>query len=295
MEDAMRDGYRARMRRVLDHIDRHIDGDLGLETLSGVAAFSKYHFHRQFAASVGVTLHRYVQLVRMKRASYRLAFRDGDTVTDIAMDAGYEAPEAFARAFRQRFGQAPTAFRHAPDWATWLLALGPLASTRMATMQNGFAPGQVSIVEVPATAVAVMDHRGDTRRLGATIRRFIAWRKATGLVPKVSATFTIFHDPEPARPEDFHIALCAATHPAVPAQAWGAGVTEGVIPAGRCAMLRVIGHSQDLGPAATFLYRDWLPDSGEEPRGFPLYCQRLSFFPDVPEHEAITDLFLPLR
>jgi len=59
--------------------------------------------------------------------------------------------------------------------------------------------------------------------------------------------------------------------------------------------LRVVGSSDDLEPAALFLYRNWLPASGEETRDFPLYCQRVSFFPDVPEHEAITDLFLPLR
>jgi hypothetical protein len=42
--------------------------------------------------------------------------------------------------------------------------------------------------------------------------------------------------------------------------------------------------------AALYLYRDWLPGSGEETRDFPLYCQRVSVFPDVPEHEAITDM-----
>jgi hypothetical protein len=29
---------------------------------------------------------------------------------------------------------------------------------------------------------------------------------------------------------------------------------------------------------------------GEEPRDFPLFCQRISFFPDVAEHEAVTDI-----
>jgi AraC family transcriptional regulator len=28
---------------------------------------------------------------------------------------------------------------------------------------------------------------------------------------------------------------------------------------------------------------------------FPIYCQRLSFFPEVPEHEAVAELFLPLK
>ena len=35
--------------------------------------------------------------------------------------------------------------------------------------------------------------------------------------------------------------------------------------------------------------------SGEEARDFPIYCQRLSFFPEVPEHEAVAELFLPLK
>ncbi|WP_232479122.1 AraC family transcriptional regulator [Roseomonas rosulenta] len=293
MTNATLERYLARMRRVLDHIDRHIDDELDAEALSGVAAFSKYHFHRQFTATVGISLHRYVQLVQMKRASYRLAFRDGATVTGVALDAGYQTPEAFARAFRQRFGQAPRDFRCAPDWASWLLALRPLKDARTITMQNVFTPDQVRIVDVPDTMVAVMQHRGDAARLGATIRRFIAWRRAARLTPGTSATFTIFHNPEPARPEDFHVDLCAATRRAIPAGPHG--VTPGVIPGGRCAVLRVIGSSDDLGPAATFLYRDWLPSSGEEARDVPLYCQRLTFFPDVPEHEAATDLFLPLR
>jgi hypothetical protein len=37
--------YHARMQRVLDHIDRHLDDDLDLDALSSVAAYSKYHFH----------------------------------------------------------------------------------------------------------------------------------------------------------------------------------------------------------------------------------------------------------
>jgi AraC family transcriptional regulator len=107
--------HHARMQRVLDHIDRHLDEDLDLDALSSVAAYSKYHFHRQFTATFGLSVHRYVQLARMKRASYRLAYTDAQSVTDIAMDAGYDAPDAFARAFRQRFRQSPSSFRKSPE------------------------------------------------------------------------------------------------------------------------------------------------------------------------------------
>src|SRR5258708_659902 len=47
--------YHARMQRVLDYIDQHLDGDLDLETVSRVAAFSKFHFHRQFTATFGLS------------------------------------------------------------------------------------------------------------------------------------------------------------------------------------------------------------------------------------------------
>jgi AraC family transcriptional regulator len=43
------------------------------------------------------------------------------------------------------------------------------------------------------------------------------------------------------------------------------------------------------------LYTAWFPQSGEELRDFPLYYQRVKFFPDVPENEAITDIFPALR
>jgi AraC family transcriptional regulator len=156
--------YHARMQRVLDHIDRHLDDDLDLETMSGVAAFSKFHFHRQFTATFGVSVHRYVQLARMKRASHRLAYRDAQSVTDIAMDAGYDAPDAFARAFRQRFGQSPSSFRKSPDWEPWLAAFGPLDNARSKLMQTTYTPDDVTIRDVPP-------RRWRSWSIGATRRR----------------------------------------------------------------------------------------------------------------------------
>ena len=286
--------YHARMQRVLDHIDRHLDDDLDLGALSGVAAFSKFHFHRQFTATFGLSAHHYVQLARMKRASYRLAYRDAQSVTDIAMEAGYDAPDAFARAFRQRFGQSPSSFRRSPDWEPWLAAFGPFDNARSTLMQTTYDTDDVTIREMAPTPVAILEHRGDPATIGASIQRFIAWRKAAGLPPKTSPTFNVFHsDPRTTPPAEYRLDLCVGTDR--PIEPNGERIEAGTIPGGRCAVLRVVGGTDDLEPAALYLYRDWLPASGEEARDFPLYCQRLAFFPDVPEHEAIADLFLPLK
>lgn len=161
-------------------------------------------------------------------------------------------------------------------------------------MQKTFSMDDVTIAETPPIPVAVMEHCGDPAAIGATIQRFIAWRKANGLGPKVSATYNVLHsDPRIAPAAEYRLDLCAGTDRAIVPD--DGQVEAGLIPGGRCAVLRVIGSSDNLEPAALFLYRDWLPQSGEEARDFPLYCQRVSFFPDVPEHEAVTDLFLPLE
>jgi AraC family transcriptional regulator len=294
MTKTAQQNYNDRMRRVLDYIDQNLDNELGLEALASVAAFSKFHFHRQFTAVFGVSVHRYVQMLRMKRAWHRLAFRKGDTVTDIALDAGYEVPEAFGRSFKQIFGQTPSAFRRAPNWAPWLAAFEPFTQARTILMKDNFTADLVRIIGMPATTVAVMEHRGDPAYIGNTIQRFIAWRKSARLSPDRHATFNIFHtDPLTIPPSESHIDLCVATDQ--PLQAQDDRVETGLIPAGRCAVLRLTESDGNLEPGFTYLYREWLPSSGEEMRDFPPYCQRVTFFPDVPEHEVVTDLFLPLQ
>ena len=158
---------------------------------------------------------------------------------------------------------------------------------------TSYSHDQVSIVDFPATPVALMEHRGNPAALGDTIRRFIAWRKSQGLSPKVSATYNILYsDPETAAPDDYRIDLCVGTDREI--EPTGDGIRAGLIPEGRVATLRLLGSTDHLRAAVSWLYGEWLPASGEEPRDFPLFVQRVRFFPDVPENEAVTDIFLPL-
>ena len=293
MKPAATKTYHARFQRALRYIDEHLDEDLSLEVLSGVAAFSKYHFHRQFTRLLGVTVHQYVQMVRSKRASYRLAFRADQSVLEIALDSGYEGPEAFSRAFKQRTGQNPSEFRKQPDWIPWHAAHQPVGKTRGMRMTASHADEQIRFVDFKETRVAVLEHRGDPITIGDSIRRFIAWRKGMALPPRSSATFNILYDdPSTTAPEAFRLDLCAVTEREIAPN--DAGVVVKMIPGGRCAVLRHTGADDGLAAALRYLYADWLPRSGEALRDFPPYLQRVTFFPDVPEGEAVTDIFLPL-
>lgn len=294
MTEAAANACFVRFRRVLEYIDAHLDEDLTLERLSGVAAFSKYHFLRQFSELFGIGVHQYVKLVRLRHASYRLALQDRARIIDIAMASGYESPEAFSRAFKKAFGQTPSEFREQPRWDSWHATHERLREARTLPLQADDRAGDVQVARFEETRVAALEHRGDPKLILESVRRFIGWRKENRLPPRGSATFNILHDdPADTPPEAYRIDLCAAIHR--PVSENPSGVVEKTIPGGRCAVLRHIGGDDTLFQAARHLYATWLPASGEAPRDFPLFLHRVRFFPEVPDHEGVTDILLPLQ
>ena len=282
--------YARRFQKVFDYIHTHRDEELSVETLSRVAHFSKFHFHRQFFLFVGLNVTRYIQLLRLKRASYRLVFEPKVRVIEIALQAGFENPESFSRAFKAVIGQTPSQFRKGPAWQPWTERFQIPAIERT-------EPMEVSIVDFPATAIAVLEHRGAPALVYDTVQRFIDWRKTTGLSPVNSSRhFGIaYDDPATTFPEQFRFDLGGSVTAPVPENAWG--VVNKSIPAGRCAVVRHLGSrdGDNLGRSIYPLYREWLPSSGEELRDFPLFFEYLNLIPQVEEHELVTDIFLPLK
>lgn len=287
------DAYLARFQKVLAYIDAHLSEDLTVAQLSDVAAFSKHHFLRQFSELFGMGVYKYVQLCRLKRASYQLAFRDDQPVTEIALDSGYDNAESFSRAFKKSAGQTPSEFRKQPQWEPWHDTYEPLTALRIRYMQTATPARDIRIEHFPETRVATLEHRGDPNRIGDSIRAFIAWRKQHHLHPSRHATFNIFYDdPYQVAPADYRFDLCVAVDRDMRDEALG--IIDKTIPAGRCAVLRHVGSDDHLHASIAHLYSQWLPESGEELRDFPLFVQRVKFYPDVPEHEAVVDIFLPL-
>ena len=161
-------------------------------------------------------------------------------------------------------------------------------------MAQRYSVDDVQIVDREPEAVAVLEHRGDPRTLGETIRTFIAWRKEHRLPPRVSATYNrLYGGPETTAPEAFRLDLCAAT--TLPIAPNPQGVVAGTLAGGRHATLTHVGSDDTLGAALGFVFAQWLPQSGERPRDDPPFLRRVRFFPDVPEAEAVTEIFVPLQ
>lgn len=282
--------YDARFNRVYDYISQHLDEKLTLEILSEVAHFSRFHFHRQFSEYTGMTLSRYIQLLRLKRASYRLAFERDERITDIALDAQFENPESFSRAFKNIFRQTPSQFRSEPDWSTWhkQVRINKPEFTRKLKME-------VKIVDFDTTQVAVLEHRKSPERIDDTVNQFIEWRKQSQLSPVASSqTYGIVYDnPDTTEPDQFRFDLCGSVDSDVPENPQQ--VKNGEIPGGRCAVLRHNGNIKKIAEKVYYLYGNWLPESGEELRDYPCFFHYLTLPSQVPEDEHVTDIYLPLK
>jgi len=260
--NASRGQYEARMHRVQAHIDRHLDAPLDLEALAAVAHFSPYHFHRLFLAWMGETLGDYLARRRLERGAQRLRGQPGSTVLSIALSVGYGSAEAFARAFRQRFGCSPTQWRNLDQGDRNL----DQVAARMAG-EHGPShrfdegnPVNVRLIDRPAVRMAYLRYQGP---YGPALGRFWAetfnpWLATQNLGPV--SRFGIAHDdPSLVPPEQCRYDAGVAV-PEVWVPSGGALVTE--LPGGRYAALDFEGTAAEIGAAWAAMMGQWLPSSG---------------------------------
>jgi len=279
--------YAVRINRVIDHISANLDGDLSLDALAGIANFSPSHFHRQFRSYTGFGIGRLVRLLRIRRAATQLAFNPARSITDIALDTGFQSTDAFGRAFRDVCGCSPRAFRSNPSCPKAELI------EFQSRLQEQTMNTEVEIVDFPATRVAAVEYRGRMENEYSAIARLIAWRRQNGIGPDTGKTIGVqYADPRTTPPDDYRIDVCVSFDGPVADNPQGVVAKE--IPGGRCAHIRHLG-SRDYIAEAEYLYRDWLPGSGEELRDFPPFFHYVNVGPDVRDEDMITDVYLPLQ
>ena len=153
----------------------------------------------------------------------------------------------------------------------------------------------VKIVEFTEERVAVLEHHGPPSTINTSVATFIKWRKSSTLSPNdKSNTYGIpYSDPAETSPDEFRFDICGTVTQEIPDNPQG--VVLKIIPGGRCAVIRHTGSTDTISNSVLPLYSDWLPGSGETLRDFPCYFHYIARMPSVPEHEQITDIYLPLR
>jgi AraC family transcriptional regulator len=272
--------YARRMNRVLNYIDLHLDQPLELAQLADVANFSRFHFHRIFAAWMGETLGDYARRRRLEKAAFLLA-STSDSVLETALATGFGSGEAFARAFKSRFGCTPSAWR--ADTATRLAQQaatigqrgqsnpdqvfgnhdqeGPLRfkDDGDSTHFKGIAM-EVQVLDLPAARVAYQRLIGPYGPAIGTFWRgtMAPWMQAHGLVG--STCYGVgYDDPSITPPDKCRYDACVEVAPDfLPGQQ--ADIMT--LPGGRYAVARFKAQPLAIAEAWMWLTREWLPSSG---------------------------------
>ncbi|WP_408641606.1 helix-turn-helix domain-containing protein [Solibacillus palustris] len=92
------------------YVEENLHEPLTLENIASQSNFSKYHFHRIFQSTVGMTVNEYIRLRRLANASSALLYTS-ERILDIAIYYQFESQESFTRAFKEVYRLPPGKYR----------------------------------------------------------------------------------------------------------------------------------------------------------------------------------------
>ncbi len=146
----------------------------------------------------------------------------------------------------------------------------------------------VEIVIFPETKVAVIEHHGSFALEPETVRKLVAWKLEKRLLDQSKyRSYGLHYTDSRNRPSsEHHVDFCLSIEEDVPC-----GITTRLIPRCHCARARDV-ESRSNSRAAAYLYEEWLPQSGESLRDFPMIFHYVNVGPDVREEDTITDVYM---
>lgn len=102
--------YRKSLEQAVIYIENHLGFNIKVEDVAKAAGYSYYHLNRQFTAILGESIGSYIKKRRLADASKKLLYSDLKII-DIAIEYGFDSPEAFSRAFKAIYKVSPQSYR----------------------------------------------------------------------------------------------------------------------------------------------------------------------------------------
>ncbi|MED3126472.1 AraC family transcriptional regulator [Bacillus wiedmannii] len=288
-----RNEYLRRIYKVQDYIESHIDDSLSIEELADVAGFSKFHFHRIFKGIVEEPLSRYVNRLKLERATNLLTYRTDMTITHIAYHFGFTDSAVFSRTFKNYYGVSPSQYRN--DNSKNCKDVGETSQ------YNGCKKvrGDIEIVTANDMNVAYIRHIGTYEELTIAFPKMIEKlfyyaAEENCHVFEDTKVLTIYHDHHEFT-EDNHLrtSLCITIANESAVETSDIGIM--VIPFGKYAVGRFEIFQDEYKGAWDFLYGEWLPNSGYKPRDSYPFEMYKNDPRQHPENKHIVDIYVPIE
>ena len=256
--------YDQRINLVVDYIRQNLQGDLSLDALAGVAAFSPYHFHRIFKAITGETVNQCVLRLRLERAVALMKTSPQMQIQQAAFESGFVSVSTFSRVFRKQYGIS------ARQWDRKTV----LKNSKNGQVLAGFprytefdAQFEVKIRELPQQHMAFIrvTNAYETGDLPRAYERLCQWFNKRG--GKQTTLYGMSQDDPAVTP----LALCRYDICMTVPEDWqGEGeISVRVFPACHIAYIHTAGDIYLINRAWQYLYSTWLPRSRFLPDNLP--------------------------
>ncbi len=297
MRNETENSYYERMHTVLRYIQDHLDGELGPATLAAVANFSPSHFHRVFKGMLGESLKEHVRRLRLERAALQLEMSER-SVTDIGLEAGFETPETFNRAFKKMFDAAPTLYRVEKRKSRWAFAPSsvhylPQDSRTGLTLTPRRTDMNIEIKTMASVKVAYIRHIGPYFECATAWNKICAWAGPKGLMkPETGFYGLCYDDPKITPPEKIRMDVCLS-------------VPDSVKPEGEVGVMEIFGNDyamtvhhgpyEKLSETYEALFGAALPQTGREYAEEPSIECYVNNPENTPPEKLITEIYIPLK
>lgn len=91
--------------RSIGHVAAHLDAPISIVEMAQRAGMSRAVFHRKFKETTTMSPIQFVKAMRLNHAAIRIA--GGMSVSEAALDVGYQSSSQFSREFKRLYGQSP--------------------------------------------------------------------------------------------------------------------------------------------------------------------------------------------
>jgi len=103
-----------RVRRAIEHAQRHLDRRVGVDELADAASLSVPRLTVLFREQLGNSPGHYAEQLRLERAASLLQ-STGLSIKEVSAETGFHDQAHFSRRFRRQFGRSPSSFRATGD------------------------------------------------------------------------------------------------------------------------------------------------------------------------------------
>ncbi len=97
-------------RNVLEFVNNHFTEDISTQSLSQRFGYNETYFCRRFKEVTGITLMKYIQILRIELAQ-KLLKNTEKGIAEIALECGFTDISYFSNCFKRQVGLAPKEFR----------------------------------------------------------------------------------------------------------------------------------------------------------------------------------------